>query len=482
MKFLTNLDLNRNELQNAVIQNLSTAPSNPKTGQIYYNTVDKLLYQYDGTNWVTIGENYYVVSAAFADDTTSTPNSPVKMTLTRNDSSNTVIANIPKVSSSSAGVAPKGASVSTQSQTTKFLREDGSWAAPSYTDGSVYVKKDGTVAMTGALNMNSHKVTSVTDPTNDQDAATKKYVDTAISGVAGGMIFKGTVGTGGTKEWSALPSASSSNIGWTYKVITDHDSTPICKVGDLIVSDGSSWVVVPSGDEPSGTVTNVATGSGLSGGPITSTGTISLATAYGDTVNPYGSKTANYVLASPNGSAGTPSFRKLVAADIPDISATYQVAGSYKTTQTAVSDPSVQDNASALEFISNISQNTNGVISPTKKKVTADSTPTENSTNLVTSGGVYAAIQQVSGGAVSKKTVTNGALTASGGAWTWSIAAASAFGTPDIIVNVYDVSTGEQVIPSIVIDQSTGAITITINDTAGATTLAANTYKAVIMG
>lgn len=43
------------------------------------------------------------------------------------------VASIPLVSSTSAGVAPKGASVSSQSQSTKFLREDGSWATPSYT-------------------------------------------------------------------------------------------------------------------------------------------------------------------------------------------------------------------------------------------------------------------------------------------------------------------------------------------------------------
>jgi hypothetical protein len=46
--------------------------------------------------------------------------------------------------------------------------------------------KDGTEAMTGALNMGSHKITAVTDPTNDQDAATKKYVDTAKSDLLGG--------------------------------------------------------------------------------------------------------------------------------------------------------------------------------------------------------------------------------------------------------------------------------------------------------
>lgn len=48
---------------------------------------------------------------------------------------------------------------------------------------------------------------------------------------------------------------------------------------------------------------------------------ISLASGYGDTQNPYASKTANYVLASPNGSSGTPSFRALGAADIPSLTA-----------------------------------------------------------------------------------------------------------------------------------------------------------------
>jgi hypothetical protein len=44
-----------------------------------------------------------------------------------------------------------------------------------------------------------------------------------------------------------------------------------------------------------------------------------LAASYGDTQNPYASKTANYVLAAPNGSAGVPTFRAIVAADIPTL-------------------------------------------------------------------------------------------------------------------------------------------------------------------
>ena len=56
MKLLTNLDLVKNELQNARIQNLATAPSNPVTGQIYFNSGDKKFYGWDGTAWIDLGQ------------------------------------------------------------------------------------------------------------------------------------------------------------------------------------------------------------------------------------------------------------------------------------------------------------------------------------------------------------------------------------------------------------------------------------------
>lgn len=57
-KFLTDIDLSQNELLNAVMQNLTTAPQNPKMGQLYYNTTDKIMYQWDGTEWKPVGNIY----------------------------------------------------------------------------------------------------------------------------------------------------------------------------------------------------------------------------------------------------------------------------------------------------------------------------------------------------------------------------------------------------------------------------------------
>lgn len=62
------------------------------------------------------------------------------------------------------------------------------------------------------------------------------------------MVFKGTVGSGGTV--SVLPAADPDNIGWTYIAIEDGTVPVTYASGDTLVSNGYTWVVIPSGDDP----------------------------------------------------------------------------------------------------------------------------------------------------------------------------------------------------------------------------------------
>lgn len=72
-KYLHNIDLAQNQLQNAVVENRTSAPASGVDGQLYYNTTDKKLYIYrTSTNtWNTVASQYietdpvFVASAAF---------------------------------------------------------------------------------------------------------------------------------------------------------------------------------------------------------------------------------------------------------------------------------------------------------------------------------------------------------------------------------------------------------------------------------
>ena len=118
----------------------------------------------------------------------------------------------------------------------------------------------------------------------------------------------------------ALTGGTGISTSGTYPNFTITNSSPDQTVsltggGTTSISGTYPNFTVTSNDQYTGTVTSVT---GTS--PVASSGgntpAISLASGYGDTQNPFASKTANYFLAAPNGSSGAPTFRAIVAADI----------------------------------------------------------------------------------------------------------------------------------------------------------------------
>jgi hypothetical protein len=155
---------------------------------------------------------------------------------------------------------------------------------------------------------------------------------TTNANLTGGVT---SIGNATTVVTNANLTGGVTSIGNATTVVTNANLTgDVTSVGNATtlsntaVSAGSYTAANITVDSK-GRITAAASGS--AGGVTSVTGTspvvssggatpaISLAAGYGDTLNPYASKTANFVLAAPDGSAGVPTFRAVVAADIPTL-------------------------------------------------------------------------------------------------------------------------------------------------------------------
>ena len=131
---------------------------------------------------------------------------------------------------------------------------------------------------------------------------------------------------------------------------------------------------------------NLTAGTGISVSNGAGSITVGLASGYGDTSNPYASKTANYVLAAPNGSAGAPTFRAIVAADIPTLNQNTTGTASNVTGTVAIANGGTGQTTSTAAFNALAPSQT----SNSGKYLTTDGTNTSWATVVSSTTNAYA--------------------------------------------------------------------------------------------
>lgn len=180
---------------------------------------------------------------------------------------------------------------------------------PSFTvtntapDQVVSLTGAGTTTVTGTY-------PSFTITSNDSTAGTVTSIN-ASGGTTGMSFTGGPVTSAGTLTLNGTLAVSNGGTGATDAVAA------LTNLGAYPASNPAGYT------SNVGTVTSVSgtgTVSGLSlSGTVTSAGSLTLGGTLAVLPSNFASQTANTVLAAPNGSAGTPTFRAIVAADIPTL-------------------------------------------------------------------------------------------------------------------------------------------------------------------
>ena len=141
--------------------NLDSSPTGVLKGDYYVVTADGLFF----TEQVRIGDSLF----ARVDNASTLADWVI------------VQSNIDIATTTTAGTMY----IATQAQVTTGT-ETGAYAvnpATLKTELDKKVSRDGSLAMTGNLNMGTNKITNVVDPTSAQDAATKAYVDAQTAAI-----------------------------------------------------------------------------------------------------------------------------------------------------------------------------------------------------------------------------------------------------------------------------------------------------------
>lgn len=564
MQFLTNLNLLSNELQNAVIQVLATNPTSGKIGQIYYNSADKALMQYDGTEWKKVGVVYQQGSTTGAvitglDDTGNvTTTNVVGLTLTGytpveggyvtagmtmqeamnamdmaiknavaggGEVNQNAWSNINVKKQSTATTAVTGAATNTTiaatTKTDTFSVASGNKWVDVGSDGKQinigHSLSGVTAGTTGAANSvpvvtvdAAGHVTGIESAVITPaaiGAATKAEVETAQAAAEAaqasadakvasvGATANGGIEIGGTKTSPTVgikldpTQGNAATLGAAglmvtipevnvpvYDIVKDTDSGDYAAIYHL-TKDGTN----------TGAAINIPKDLFVKEGKVVDNPAGQPAGKYieltlQNQANPIYINVADLVDAYTAGNGITISATNEVSAKVVAANG-LSVGASGIAMGLASADANGAMSSDQFTKLGGIDEGATAntiTLNGTVTKTPSFYAPTTAGTKgqQLVSNGTGAPVWQNMPTILKKYTATNGTITAAGGAFTWTITAATHGVTTPATVQLFEVASNEQVIANVVIAEN-GNVTITINGTGS---LAAGTYRAVIIG
>ncbi len=311
INYLNSIDLNKNELLQGVIENQpndASAGSSPVTGQIYYNTTDYELRQYNGTDWVSVGDITGLAEGLYIDiddaggpiptikhelttrtNTTSTASPAYAATFTVIDTIttnttghitdvNTKTVTLPSIYSFTV-TADSGTDQAIDNGNTLDIAGGTNITTVVAATDTITVNLDDSIDLAGELTVSGTGQSSVAGqltipqvPSANTDAASKHYVDQAVTGA---LSYQGGYDAAtNTPDLDSSPSAAIKK-GWTYTVTADGlFFTEQVRVGDVIIAESDAptaladWTTVQNNVDLADLTTvgigNVNAGTGIS--------------------------------------------------------------------------------------------------------------------------------------------------------------------------------------------------------------------------
>jgi len=200
-KFLVPIDLAQQELRNARIQNLASAPSSPVAGQLYFDSGTSSLYFWDGSTWIS-------ASGGTPPDATTGTKGVVQLAgdLAGTAASPQIAAGAVILTDLNAALKPSGSAAAGD----EAVRALGTGAGNAFPGNG---RLDQLAAPTADVALNARKITSLADGTSAGDAVNKGQLDS----VAAGLDVKASVRVATT---AAITLANGAENGDTIDGVT----------------------------------------------------------------------------------------------------------------------------------------------------------------------------------------------------------------------------------------------------------------------